>query len=155
MIAEGLRRYHERPRKRGSAYDSQRYQEEQEELDLQLFGNRHYTRDAGPAASRGGTVLTTGMRSLDEPCADGPRNLAAAVTAAVDPVLVGAGAVLCVDGRLHAARWVTHTDATGGAGFSSAPYSPLGRVRQGRVEPLAPPPTRPPATHGSPSRTLP
>lgn len=99
---------------------------------------------AGPAASRGGIILTTATRSLDELSAEGPRNLASSLTAAVDPALLGAGAVVCVDDCLHAARWVTHTDATSVAGFSSAPYPQLGRVLRGRVEPISPPPVRPP-----------
>ncbi|MFH8411396.1 hypothetical protein ACH4FX_42570 [Streptomyces sp. NPDC018019] len=48
VIAEALRLYHKRPRKKGessSSYNPQRHQKEQEELDLKLYGNRHYTRD--------------------------------------------------------------------------------------------------------------
>ncbi|MFE2381581.1 asparaginase [Streptomyces misionensis] len=105
---------------------------------------------AGPAASRGGIILTTATRSLDELSAEGPRNLASSLTAAVDPALLGAGAVVCVDDCLHAARWVTHTDATSVAGFSSAPYPQLGRVLRGRVEPISPPPVRPPEAAGEP-----
>jgi L-asparaginase len=105
---------------------------------------------AGPAAERGGIVFTGATRRADDLSADGPRNLAAAITAAADPALRGAGAVICADDHLHAARWATQVDAAGAAPFSSAPYAPLGRVVSGRVRPLAAPPPRPPACHGAP-----
>ncbi|MFF5210142.1 asparaginase [Streptosporangium sp. NPDC000396] len=105
---------------------------------------------AGPAASRGGIVFTGAMRRLDELSADGPRNLAASIAAAADPRLRQAGAVVCVNDELHAARWVTKVDATGVAAFSSAPFPPLGRVVAGRVETLGTAPPRPPAPQGEP-----
>lgn len=105
---------------------------------------------AGRAAERGGIVLTGAMRYLDDLSADGPRNLASSITAAADPALRGAGAVVCLNDELHAARWVTMTDATSVAAFSSAPFPILGRVAGGRVETLAEPPPRPPAAAGEP-----
>jgi len=105
---------------------------------------------AGPAARRGAIVLTGAVRPLDDPSADGPGNLAAALAAAADPALRGAGAVVCLGGELHAARWVTLADAAGVPAFSSAPFSPVGRVVEGRVEMLAAPPPRPPDPQGEP-----
>lgn len=113
----------------------------------------------GPATGendvRAGIVFTGAARRPDELAADGPRNLAAALVAARDPALRLAGVVVCVDDDLHAARWVTQVDATAVAGFSSAPYPPVGRVVGGgagaRVEPLGTPPPRPPRAAGEPA----
>ncbi|MBX6386029.1 MAG: asparaginase, partial [Microbispora sp.] len=105
---------------------------------------------AGPAAQRGGIVLTGAVRALDELSSDGPRNLASSLVAAADPALRGAGAVVCANDELHAARWVTMADATSVAALSSAPAPILGRVVGGRVEMTAPPPSRPPAPEGEP-----
>jgi L-asparaginase len=109
----------------------------------------------GPAAARAGIVFTGAARRPDDLGADGPANLAAALVAAGDPALRLAGAVVCVGGELHAARWATQVDATAVAGFSSAPYPPVGRVVGGgtgaRVEPLGTPPPRPPRAAGEPA----
>lgn len=105
---------------------------------------------AGPAAERGAIVFTGATRRLDAPDTDGPANLAAAIAAAADPALRGAGAVLCVDQQVHAARWVSMVDATTVAAFSSAPHPVLGRVTGGRVQPVGVPPARPPAAPGQP-----
>ncbi|MBE1484567.1 asparaginase [Plantactinospora soyae] len=105
---------------------------------------------AGPAASRGGIVLTGALRHWDELSTDGPRNLASSIAAAADPALAGAGAVVCVDDELHAARWVSMVDATTVRAFSSAPDGVLGRVVGTRVEMLGTPPPRPPAAGGEP-----
>jgi L-asparaginase len=110
---------------------------------------------AGPAARRGAIVLTGAVRPLDDQSADGPGNLASSLAAAADPALRGAGAVVCLDDELHAARWVTMTDATGGPAFSSAPFSPVGRVTEGRIEPLIAPPRRPPDPEGEPEPHVP
>jgi L-asparaginase len=66
--------------------------------------------------ARGGIVFTGAFRYLDDPLSDGPRNLADSLVAAADRRLANVGAVVCLDNRLHAARWVTL-----GAGFSSDP----------------------------------
>jgi L-asparaginase len=105
---------------------------------------------AGRAAERGAIVLTGAIRSLDDLSSDGPRNLASSIVAAADHALHGAGAVVCVNDELHAARWVTMVDATSVAGFSSGPFPVLGRVAGGRVETLSEPPSRPPLVGGEP-----
>lgn len=105
---------------------------------------------AGPAALRGGIVLTGAMRHLDDLSTDGPRNLASAITAAADRSLAGVGVVACLNDELHAARWVTKVDATSVAAFSSAPHPPVGRVVGTGVEMLATPPPRPPESQGEP-----
>jgi L-asparaginase len=105
---------------------------------------------AGPAATRAGIVFTGAVRRLDAPDTDGPGNLADALTAAVDPVVRQAGTVGCFGGELHAARWITQVDAADAAGFSSRPHPVVGRVRDGRVEPVGTPPPRPPDPPGQP-----
>jgi L-asparaginase len=105
---------------------------------------------AGPAAALGGIVFTGAMRPAHALSCDGPGNLAASLAAAADPVLRGAGPVVCLNDELHAARWVRKVDATTVAAFDSAPYPLLGRVRDGKVQPLAPWPPRPPEPVGDP-----
>jgi L-asparaginase len=105
---------------------------------------------AGPATEHAGIVFTAATRRLDDLSTDGPRNLASSITAAADPGLHDAGVVACLNDELHAARWVTHVDATNVAAFSSHPYPALGRVTGGHVEPIAAPPPRPPQAHGEP-----
>lgn len=68
---------------------------------------------AGPAATRGGIVFTSAVRALSDPAANGPGNVADALAAAADPALRGAGAVVCMGGELHAARWATLTAPPG------------------------------------------
>ncbi|WP_432987141.1 asparaginase [Dactylosporangium sp. CA-233914] len=103
---------------------------------------------AGAAARRGAIVFTGASRQLDAPDSDGPGNLAAALAAAADPALAGLGAVACVDGRLHAARWVRQVATDGPGAFTSAPHPPLGHVRAGRIDLTAAPPPRPPSPRG-------
>ncbi|GAA1419126.1 asparaginase [Catellatospora coxensis] len=105
---------------------------------------------AGPAAERAAIVLTGAVRALDDQDSDGPGNLAAALAAAADPAARGLGAVVCAAGELHAARWVTLADASEPGGFTSAPYGPLARVVDGKVERLTAPPPRPPYGGGEP-----
>ncbi|MFI9528294.1 asparaginase [Micromonospora rosaria] len=99
----------------------------------------------------GPVILTGARRRPYEPGADGPRNLAAALTAAADPTLRHAGVLVCADDDLHAARWVTAVDATGGPALRSDPYPVVARVADGRVEPVAAPPARPPHPPGQPA----
>lgn len=98
---------------------------------------------AGPA--RGGIVFTGAVRPLSSPRADGPANLVASLVAAADPALRGVGAVVCLDGELHAARWATFV-----GGFVSAPHPVLGRVVDGRARLTSAPPPRPPFVDGEP-----
>lgn len=105
---------------------------------------------AGAAATRAGIVFTGATRRADELSADGPRNLACAITAACDPALRRAGAVLCLNDELHAARWATNVDA-GVIAFSSAPFPPIAHVVANQVVPVAAPPPRPPDPVGEPA----
>jgi L-asparaginase len=103
---------------------------------------------AGPA--RGGIVFTGALRPLSDPAPDGPTNLAASLIAAADPVLKGAGAVVCMGDELHAARWATLTNK----GFASTPHPLLGRVIEGKVRLTSKPPPRPPLTSGEPESDI-
>lgn len=103
---------------------------------------------AGPA--RGGIVFTGALRPLSDATPDGPTNLAAALAAAADPALRGAGAVLCLGDELHAARWATFTSS----GFSSAPHPLLGRFIDGKVRLTSATPPRPPLAAGEPETDI-
>lgn len=103
---------------------------------------------AGPA--RGTIVFTGARRPLSDPAPDGPTNLKASLTAAADPALRGAGAVICVGDELHAARWATLTHT----GFTSAPHPLLGRVIEEKVRLTSKPPPRPPLTDGQPETDI-
>jgi L-asparaginase len=98
------------------------------------------------ATARGGIVLTGAVRDRDHPAPDGPANLAASLVAA----RAVRGTTVCLDGALHAPRWVRQVDATSPAGFSSAPHPLLGRVLGDRVVRLADGPPRPPRVAGEP-----
>jgi L-asparaginase len=106
---------------------------------------------AGPATARGGIVFTGALRRADDPLPDGPGNLAAAIVAAGDPALRMAGAVVCLGGELHAARWACLTDVSRAAPVTSEPFPPLGRVVGERVETIGTPPPRPPRAAGEPA----
>jgi len=102
----------------------------------------------GPA--RGGIVFTGALRPLHDANPDGPTNLTAALTAAADPSLRGAGAVICLGDELHASRWATLTSG----GFASTPSPRLGRVIEGKARLTSTPPPRPPHTDGEPETDI-
>ncbi len=66
---------------------------------------------AGPDTDDGGLVFTAAMRNAGQPDADGPGNLRDALALARSTEARGRGALLCVNGEIHEARWVTKTDA--------------------------------------------
>jgi L-asparaginase len=65
---------------------------------------------AGEATARGPIVFTASMRDAGDPEADGPNNLRDALALARSKEALGRGALLCVNGEIHEARWVTKTD---------------------------------------------
>ena len=73
-------------------------------------------------------VLTGSMHHADDPYYDGPKNLADALVAAGDQHAAGRGVMVCMDGELHAARYVTKTHATAVDTFRSANHPSLGLV---------------------------
>ncbi len=102
----------------------------------------------GDAADLGAVVLTCAMRHASEFGGDGPRNLADALAVAADPAGAGRGALVCANGELHHARWVTKTHTTALSTFASPGRGPVGEVDERGVRYLAPSPPRPPATAG-------
>ena len=66
---------------------------------------------AGHLTDRGAVVFTAAMRNAGQPDADGPGNLRDALTLARSGDARGRGALLCVNGDVHEARWVTKTDS--------------------------------------------
>lgn len=78
-------------------------------------------------------VVTGAMRHPALPGADGPANLAAAVTVAGSPNSSGRGCVLVLNDEVHAARWVRKSHSSGLDAFQSAPAGPLGLVAEQAV----------------------
>ncbi|WP_176562618.1 asparaginase [Paracoccus liaowanqingii] len=76
-------------------------------------------------------VVTGAMRNPSLPGADGPANLLAAVTCAVDPACRDLGVLVAFDDTIHAARWVQKRDTTSTGAFWSP--APLGWLAEGEV----------------------
>lgn len=89
-------------------------------------------------------VLTASMRHGSEFAGDGPRNLYDAIRVAADPTAVGRGALVCVNGELHHARWVTKTHATALHTFESPGHGPVGEVGEAGLRFVAAAPASPP-----------
>ncbi|MFJ8963076.1 asparaginase [Lentzea sp. NPDC102401] len=75
-------------------------------------------------------VVTGAMRHPGLPGADGPANLAAAVSVAAAQNSRGRGALLVLNDEIHAARWVRKTHSSLTNAFTSFP-GPLGLVVEG------------------------
>lgn len=79
-------------------------------------------------------VVFTGAQRFQQSLGyDGYRNLAHAISVAASRAAAGAGAVLVMDGEIHAARDVIEVQPSASGGFQSLAYGPLGRVEAGRV----------------------
>ncbi|MEY2433727.1 MAG: L-asparaginase [Acidimicrobiaceae bacterium] len=91
---------------------------------------------AGDATVKGPIVFTASMRNAGDPDADGPNNLRDALALARSKEALGRGALLCVNGAIHEARWVTKTDAQSIDTFKSFGARPFPRPpNNGRVDP--------------------
>lgn len=73
-------------------------------------------------------VVTGAMRTASELGADGPANLEAAVRVAASEKAQGLGALVVMNGQIHAARFVTKMDTLSTATFQSPGWGPLGRI---------------------------
>lgn len=93
-------------------------------------------------------VLCASMRHASEFGGDGPRNLLDALRVASDRSSRGRGTMLCVNGQLHHARWVTKTHATSVSTFESPERGPIGEVGELDVRFSAPSPAAPPPMAG-------
>jgi L-asparaginase len=79
-------------------------------------------------------VVFTGAQRFPQSLGyDGSRNLQHAITVAASPALADAGAVLVMDGEIHAARDVRELQPSSSGGFQSLGYGPIGRVEGGNV----------------------
>jgi L-asparaginase len=106
---------------------------------------------ASRITARGPIVFTAAMRNAAMLAADGPANLRDAILTARSPAARDRGVMVCANGELHHARWVTKIDAHDLGTFRSPSAAAIGRVVAGRVMfTLAspPPPPPPPAAHG-------
>lgn len=73
-------------------------------------------------------VLVGAMRAASEPDADGPRNLLDAARVAVSEEAEGKGALVVLNGEIHAAREVTKTHALAVEAFDTPEFGALGVV---------------------------
>ncbi|MFQ5971212.1 MAG: asparaginase [Alphaproteobacteria bacterium] len=78
-------------------------------------------------------VFTGAQRMPDDPVPDGPGNIMDSVAVAASPEARGLGAVVCFNGRVHAARDVTKVHASALETFQSYDHGALGEVDGGRV----------------------
>jgi len=85
------------------------------------------------AASSKPVVFTGAQRFPQSVGYDGSRNLQHAIAVAASPAAAEAGAVLVMDGEIHAARDVSEVQPSSSGGFQSPAYGPIGRVEDGSV----------------------
>lgn len=78
-------------------------------------------------------VFTAAMRTPAMPGADGPANLLGAARCAVSDQARDLGVLVCLNGEIHAARWVRKTHTSSVATFRSDPLGPLGWLVEDRL----------------------
>lgn len=87
-------------------------------------------------------IVTGAMRNPTMAGPDGPANLYAAVIAAADPQLRGAGVLVVLNDEIHTARHVRKSHTASPAAFASPGAGPLGRIAEDRVRLAFPLPKR-------------
>jgi len=83
---------------------------------------------ASEATEHAPIVVTGSMRNAGEVGGDGPPNLRDAFAVARSADAAGRGVLVVAAGGVHAARWVTKTDAQAVDTFQSPGHGPVGRV---------------------------
>jgi L-asparaginase len=78
-------------------------------------------------------VVTGAMRNPTLPGAEGPANLLASVRVAASEAACGVGAVVVMNGEIHAARFVQKTHTSSPATFRSPLTGPIGYVSEDNV----------------------
>ena len=73
-------------------------------------------------------ILVGAQRPASDPDSDGPRNLLDAIRVAVDPEAIGKGAMVVMNGQIHAARDVTKTNTSQVETFRGLEFGELGVV---------------------------
>ncbi|OYO17333.1 L-asparaginase [Enemella dayhoffiae] len=89
-------------------------------------------------------LVTAAMRGPEQPGADGPANVLAALTVAADPRARDRGVLTVLDDQVHRARWVrkAHTSLTGA--FESTGVGPVAVLAEGTAHWLTVPRRQPP-----------
>jgi L-asparaginase len=78
-------------------------------------------------------VVTGAMRAPDQPGADGPANLLAAIIVAASPASRDRGVLIAMNDVVHAAARVRKSDSIAVHAFDSGSLGPLGRIAERRV----------------------
>ena len=79
-------------------------------------------------------VFTGAMRSADEPGADGPANLRAAIAVALSPMTRGLGSLVVLNDQVFRGDRVRKSHTFAVDAFDTPFYRPIGRFTEGRVE---------------------
>ncbi len=87
----------------------------------------------GVNGERRPVVFTGSMRVHSHPQPDGPQNIADAIAVAADARAVGREVLVCLEGAIHGSDRIVKCDATSVDAFTSAPFAPIGHVRNGIV----------------------
>lgn len=85
------------------------------------------------AASAVPVVVTGALRDRSVPGGDGPANLVGSVLVAMSADARGAGVLVHLGDRTHAARWVSKASTFTTDAFSSEPFGAVAVVAEGRV----------------------
>lgn len=85
-------------------------------------------------------VVTGAMRHPEQPGADGPANLLAAVVVAASAPARERGVLVVLNDEIHAARHVRKAHSSALGAFTSPDTGPTGRVREGSADFFAPAP---------------